>query len=259
VGRTVERRRLTPVRLLSADLDGTLVGDREAEAHFFEAWMGIEEGIRPLLVYNSGRLLDDIRALLPTTNLPPADVLIGGVGTMLFRFNCLTDGSDYTRSFASGFDWAVIEELLNASEPSAELQPMGQQSDFKSSWYLKNARPEQLQNIDATLSAAGLRVRLVYSSNRDLDVLPYGVDKGAALGWLCRRLDIDLREVLVAGDTDNDRSMFELPGTRGIVVSNAPNELKQLAQSSQRIFCAKSEEGRGVVEGLVHFGVLCPR
>lgn len=254
----MERRRLKSIRLFSADLDGTLVGDRGAEAHFFEAWMGIEERRRPLLVYNSGRLLDDMRGLLPTTNLPPADILIGGVGTMLFRFNCLADSNDYTRSFASGFDWAAIENLLKAAEPRAELQPKEHQSEFKSSWYLRNAKPEELQSIDAKLSAAGLRVRLVYSSNRDLDVLPHGVDKGAALGWLCHRLEIDLSDVLVAGDTNNDRSMFELPGTRGIVVSNALDELKQLARANQRIFCAMSEEGRGIVEGLVHFGILQP-
>ncbi|CAN7715882.1 HAD-IIB family hydrolase [Rhizobium sp. LjRoot98] len=252
----MKRQELTKVRLFAADLDGTLVGDREAEACFFEAWTSIEETRRPLLVYNSGRLLDDIRRLLPATNLPPAEVLIGGVGTMLLRFSCLGDGNDYTKSFSTGFDWAAIEDLLKSTEPRAELQPIEHQSEYKSSWYLQNAQQNELHNIETTLSAAGLRVKLVYSSNRDLDVLPLGVDKGTALVWLCRRLHVDLDEVLVAGDTNNDRGMLELPGIRGIVVSNARDNLKIMAQKNPRIFCASAEEARGVIEGLHHFGVL---
>ena len=223
-----------------------------------EAWTDLDERRRPLLVYNSGRLLDDMRKLLPATNLPPAEILIGGVGTMLLRFSCLGDGVDYTKSFAKGFDRAVIDDLLKSAEPRAELQPAEHQSEYKSSWFLRNAQPDELHYIGATLSAAGLRVKLVYSSNRDLDILPLGVDKGAALVWLCRRLDINLDEVLVAGDTNNDRSMFELPGVRGIVVANAKDDLKIMAHANRCIFCASAEEARGVIEGLDHFGVVKP-
>lgn len=247
---------LTPIRLFSADLDGTLVGSREAEAHFFEAWMSIDEGARPLLVYNSGRLLDDIRQLLPQTNLPPADVLIGGVGTMLLRFQCLGEGDLYAQSFDKGFDRNLIEELLGSAAPGIKLQPDIYQSRFKSSWYLVNAGEDELSHIEAALSNAGLRVKLVYSSDRDLDILPRGVDKGSALAWLCKRLSITTGEVLVAGDTNNDKSMFDLANVRGIIVANALEELRSLAARNGRLYSAKRDEGWGVVEGLVHFGLL---
>jgi mannosylfructose-6-phosphate phosphatase len=249
------RGRLKYIRLFSADLDGTLVGEREAEAHFLRAWMGIEDSRRPLLVYNSGRLIDDMRRLLPRTNLPPADIFIGGVGTMLFRFGCIADGYAYGSALSGGFDWEAIRELL---EPVSglELQPMQYQARYKSSWYLRNAGTDQLHHIEAILSEAGLCVKLVYSSGRDLDVLPRNADKGSALVWLCRRLGIDLSEVLVAGDTNNDRSMFELPGVRGILVANAHEDLRRIMHSNGQIYHARQQESLGVVEGLGFFGLL---
>jgi mannosylfructose-6-phosphate phosphatase len=58
----------------------------------------------------------------------------------------------------------------------------------------------------------------VYSSGRDLDV-SQGT-QGQRPRWLCE-VGLSLDTVLVAGDTGNDRSLFLLPGVRGIVVENA--------------------------------------
>lgn len=243
------------IKVLSADLDGTLLGSREAEGRFLEAWTSIDESRRPLLVFNSGRLLDDIQQVLPETNLPQPDILIGGVGTMLFHFGRLSEAAAYRENLGTGFDWAAIEALLSP-HPRLELQPMKYQSPLKSSWYLTGGKSDDLHHIETLLSDAGLKIRLIYSSNRDLDILPRGVDKGSALAWLCLRLGVDLADVLVAGDTNNDRSMFELPGVSGIVVANAHEELLDLARRNTRIYRAKGNEGFGVVEGLAHFGLL---
>jgi hypothetical protein len=104
-------------------------------------------------------------------------------------------------------------------------QPDEFQHPFKSSWFLEQAKPEALRELRRQLTESGLAVKVVYSSARDLDVLPQHATKGGALGWLCARLGIPLTQVLVAGDTENDTSMFRLPGVRGIVVENALPEL----------------------------------
>ena len=100
------------------------------------------------------------------------------------------------------------------------------------------------------LEAAGQGVQLVYSSDRDLDVLPAGIDKGAATARLAQHWQVPPQRVIVCGDTGNDRSMFE-QGFRGIVVGNALPELQSL--DSPDIYHATGSCAAGVAEGLRHW------
>ncbi|MDQ0320502.1 sucrose-6F-phosphate phosphohydrolase [Pararhizobium capsulatum DSM 1112] len=244
-----------PIRLLCCDIDGTVTGDAAAEARFRDAWLGLPADKRPLFVVNSGRLIEDQQAFLRTTNLPAPDIMIGGVGTMFWAM----DDGGHSEAFSSFvgqvFDTKAIAATL-ATIKGMERQPARYQHAHKSSWYLRNAEPSTLSDIEALLQDAGHEVRIVYSSARDLDILPQGVDKGAALAWLCKRLDIALKDVVVAGDTGNDLGLFELPDVRGIVVGNALPELKAITAGTPRFYAARQTMADGVLEGLQHFGLV---
>ncbi|MFT2212827.1 HAD-IIB family hydrolase [Rhizobium giardinii] len=255
MGRTMDGWGLKRVRLLCSDIDGTLAGDQAAEVRFCEAWQDLPQEDRPLLVVNSGRLIEDQRAFVATTALPPPDVYIGGVGTMLHNERNPSHAKLYTRSIGAGFDRTLIAAAL-ADLADVVVQPDAYQHAHKSSWYLRDADTAMLASIEERLAAAGIPARLVYSSNRDLDILPAGVDKGAALTWLCRQLGLSHDDVVVAGDTNNDRSMFDLPGVRGIVVGNALPELQEIAAERPDIYRANGLMADGVVEGLRHWGVF---
>lgn len=255
MGRTMDGRRLRRVRLFCSDIDGTLAGNRDAEARFCQAWQGLATDERPLLVLNSGRLIDDQKAFIATTALPKPDIYIGGVGTMLDHEREPSHAALYSRSIGAGFDRERIASALS-DMPDIIIQPDAYQHAQKSSWYLHDADAVTLAGIEERLAVADIAARLVYSSNRDLDILPDGVDKGAALSWLCRQLGLSHDEVVVAGDTNNDRSMFELPGVRGIVVGNALAELKAVAKDRPEIYRANRSIADGVLEGLAHWGVL---
>ncbi|MDO9418899.1 HAD-IIB family hydrolase [Pararhizobium sp.] len=243
------------IRLFCSDIDGTLAGDREAEARFHDAWLDLDPGNRPLLVLNSGRLIEDQRRFIATTGLPWPDIYIGGVGTMLSHETDPAYAALYHRSMGTGFDTGHIAAVLSEL-PDIHRQPDEFQHDRKSSWYLHDADGTALSAVEQRLAEAGLEVRIVYSSGRDLDILPSGADKGAALSWLCKQLGIPLDEVVVAGDTNNDRSMFELPGVRGIVVNNALPELLGVAIGHPNIYSALKPMADGVLEGLEHWGVF---
>ncbi|MEW6161012.1 MAG: HAD family hydrolase, partial [Verrucomicrobiota bacterium] len=120
---------------------------------------------------------------------------------------------------------------------------------------LQMASPETIELLTKQLAEAGLKVCVIYSSGRDLDVLPANTSKGHALSWLCERLALPLGQVLVAGDTANDSSMFLLPGIKGIVVENAQPELHE-AVVHLPTFGATRGFADGVLQGLVHFRVI---
>jgi mannosylfructose-6-phosphate phosphatase len=249
--------RLRRVRLFCSDIDGTLAGNSDAEARFCQTWHSLAPDDRPLLVLNSGRLIEDQKAFIATTALPKPDIYIGGVGTMLDHEREPSHAALYSGSIGAGFDRERIASALS-DMPDITIQPDVYQHAQKSSWYLLDAETATLAAIEERLANAGIAARLVYSSNRDLDILPKGVDKGAALSWLCRQLGLSHDDVVVAGDTNNDRSMFDLPGTRGIVVGNALAELKAVAADRPDIYCSAGDIADGVLEGLQHWG-LFPR
>lgn len=242
------------ISIFSSDLDGTLLGNPEATRRFKTAWEGIPDAKRPILVYNSGRLVSDMLVLLENELLPLPEYLIGGVGTQLFDMRAGMEVPEFDAAFSQGWDLEAIRRILGDS-PGVTRQPPEFLHPYKDSYYFPHATSEQLAELESTMASAGLQVTVVYSSGRDLDVLPASASKGKALEWLCNHCSLALEEALVAGDTGNDSSMFLVPGVRGIVVENAQPELLEVLVTVP-VYGAMQIFADGVLEGLDHYGII---
>lgn len=244
-----------PVRLFSTDLDGTLLGNAEATRRFKAAWLALSPEARPLLVYNSGRLVNDLRRFVDDGTLPPGDFWIGGVGTEVYDVATGQMLVEFHDALARDWDLARVRAVVR-TVPGVREQAAEFQNEFKSSWYLANASSAALRELRRQLEEVGVAANIVYSSARDLDILPRSATKGGALRWLCTRLGMPLESVLVAGDTGNDASMFRLPGVRGIIVENALPELYEDTVDLPT-YCSRRILADGVLDGLCHHGVVC--
>ncbi len=242
------------IRLFSSDLDGTILGNPAAVKRFKQAWEAMLPAERPLLVYNSGRRVEDIMTFIEAKVLPDPDYVIGGVGTEIFNFTKSEWMSDFNLALEAGWDLAQVEEIVGRV-PEIESQPPEFLHAYKSSWYLYDATTEQVDALRATLKAAGMQVEVVYSSRQDLDVLPQQANKGNALKWLCAQVGIELDQCVVAGDTGNDSAMFLVDGVYGIVPKNAKPELLHHLVD-RHVFAASQEVADGILEGLIHYGVI---
>ena len=245
------------IRLFASDLDGTLLGHDPARRRLLTRWALLPEGERPLLCYNTGRMLDDVLQLVERRILAPPDFIISGVGTNIYDFHAGSVVKEFAEILEEGWDSTSVEETMTSLELPLERQPAHFQTAFKSSWYLHDAGDAAIATVRRSLDEAGLQVHVIYSSGRHLDVLPRWANKGNALRWLLRHLDIPAEQVLVAGDSGNDSAMFTIDGVNGIIVGNAQPELVRLTMDAA-VYRAPQQEAcaAAVLQGLQHFGVL---
>jgi len=241
-------------KLFASDLDGTLLGNPAAPRAFRENWERIPAERRPLLCYNSGRLLKDTLTTVTKSGLPESDYVISGVGTTIFDVEKNETLRAFNDSLAVDWDLAKVNSVLSSRQDITK-QPEQYQHPFKSSWYWYKATTEQMDELEAQLEAAGLEVSIIYSSSRDLDIVPKFANKGNSLQWLMDHIGIAPEETIVAGDTGNDSSMFLIQGVRGIVVENAQPELLQ-ATVVLPTYVSRKPFAEGVLEGLKHYGVI---
>lgn len=251
----VQDRESAPIRFFASDLDGTLLGKLDATHAFRETWLSLGRERRPLLCYNTGRLLDDTLSLIREQILPEPDYLICGVGTLIYDYRAGKSVKSFQSILEEGWDLGQVEEVVRRELPAATLQPAFYQTPYKSSWYAEGLGEEALHRLEEALDGAGLEINIVYSSNRDLDILPKFANKGNALSWLLKHLKIRRDETAVAGDTGNDSAMILKRGIRGIVVGNAQPELLE-AIIGRDVHVSREVCADGVLEALQAMGVI---
>lgn len=210
--------------LLVTDLDHTLVGDRHALARLNGTLRTLRSRIN--LVYATGRSLAGARQLQQEEDMLEPDGWATGVGSsLLWR-----GGPDpaWERQLQRHWDRPALSALLS-NWRELILQPASEQAPYKLSYELATPlmgteahRFEQ--RLQATLQQDRLQAQVVFSSGRQLDLLPAAAGKGAVSGYLQQKLGLRPDQVLCCGDSGNDRSMLGGPWW-GVMVSNAMPEL----------------------------------
>ncbi len=236
--------------LLVSDLDDTLLGDEVALEGFVAFRKSLGERVRLHLVYASGRFYESIRRDINETPLPEPLAVIGGVGSEMRRFPDGTFIEEWRERMSGNWSAERVTEILSG-EAGLVLQPAADQSEFKVSFYAENASQAQLQAWQCKLRDAGIGSRLIYSSGRDLDFLPEGVDKGTAAVFVAGLLGFPMERVMVSGNSANDSALFD-HGFHGIVVGNAHPELKAYAQRDN-VYLSPQAIAAGVQDGIRHW------
>jgi sucrose-phosphate synthase len=262
-GARSERRRSLAERLqgaralLVSDIDHTLVeehgeGDPEALERLGEVLTRGQIGFGVA----SGRSLELVEEVLAKHPLPPVDVVISSVGSEIHyplrrgdRVEWLPDGG-YAEHLRHAWDRDAVERLL--ADEELEPQPAGEQREFKLSYCFDD--PRVVDAVRTRIARDGLKATVIASHGRYLDVLPVRASKGRAVRFLTHKWSLEPDRVAVAGDSGNDEEMLRGP-YRGIVVANHDPEIAHL-EGRRGIHFARGRLGRGVLEGLEHWGFV---
>ncbi len=245
---------MTDFQILAFDLNGTLVGNPDGELLFKQAWDRISQNGQPTLCYFTGWLHQNACEIIRESSLPAPHYLISGAGTCIYDYRKQQTLQVFDEIVEDNWNLETIEHVIH-QHPTAQKRAPHYQGAFKSSWHFESADDNGIQEIQNKLDEAEIDAVVEYSDNRVLDIFPRHADKGNALRWLLRHLDIPGHKCLVAGDTGNDAGLFRVPSVSGIVVGNAQPELFA-STMEKNVYHAEGVCANGVVEGLVYYGLL---
>jgi sucrose-phosphate synthase len=232
-------------RLLVCDIDNTLIGDAEGLQELLRELDGT--GHRVGFGVATGRRLESALQILRQWKVPVPDLLITAVGSEIHYGNGLVQDSGWRSHINYRWEPDALREAMRGL-PGVRMQPKTEQRDFKISYYVDPGRMPSIREIRRHLRKLDLHVKLIYSHEAYLDLLPIRASKGLAIRYLAMKWNIPQEALLVAGDSGNDEEMLT-GNTLGVVVGNYSPELERL-RGRPRIYFAEGENARGVLEGV---------
>ncbi len=233
--------------LLISDVDDTLTGDAAGLIALDAAIAANRDRIWFSL--NSSRpapsVLRTLREVFPETMVP--DAIITALGTEISLGGKPLEG--WQEKFAHWPQPEIHALLLSLGHRPHDDEF---QTPHKVSFAVEGA--EAQNEARNALSRAGLPCQIIASGTDDFDIIPVEAGKGAASLFLAQTLGVPPGGIVAAGDSGNDLDLFRIAGS-AIAVANARQEL--LAKMpSQTSYHAMRSHAAGVLEGLVHFGVI---
>lgn len=235
--------------ILATDLDGTfLAGDPENRLKLYQL---ISTHPDLTLVYVTGRGLESVLPLLADPTLPQPDYIICDVGCTVVegatQQPIIEIQAEIERRWPGEH---VVEDVMAAFDGlSRQEVPQERRCSFL-------CEPDAVTD-EVQAAVKELSCDLLYSAGLYLDVLPPDVNKGRTLRDLVNHLGADPENVLVAGDTLNDLSMFE-QGFIGVCVGESEPGLLDATESRARVYHATLSGCGGILEAIGHFGFLGP-
>jgi sucrose-phosphate synthase len=246
---TLKSSRLANVdRILISDIDNTLLGDREALADLVDHLQQRE----PLIGFGiaTGRSLDSAQKILQEWDVPTPDLWITSVGSEIHYGAQQQADSSWSRHIS--YRWQPEQvKLVMAKLSGIQLQTSDQQCPHKISYWVDPEQAPSLKTIKAHLRRHKLPVRVIYSHQKYLDLLPLRASKGDAVRYCAIKWGFSFERILVAGDSGNDEQML-IGNTLAVVVGNHSPELRKL-QGLPQIYFATGHYAQGILEAIAHY------
>lgn len=232
--------------ILATDLDGTFLAGDTARRHQLYQLISLNDNIE--LVFVTGRGLESVIPLLSDPTIPTPDYIICDVGATIVDGETLQSVQPLQTDIEASWAGEYAIEQAVADIPNLVRQDVPQKR--RCSFFCEeSAISDRVKQI-----ATELDCDLLYSAGRYLDFLPKGVNKGSSLHSLVQHLGKSTDEVLVAGDTMNDLSMYQFDFA-GVCVGKSEPALLRETQDLDSVYHASEAGCGGIIEAIEHFGL----
>ena len=237
-------------KMLCTDLDGTFIGDDES---MYELLRMIDCKDF-LLVFSTGRHLRSIMQFVREKGIRIADACICMVGTVVYfaQEGELILDNNWSRIISQDWDREKMVQLMSDIKELV-WQDEEWQTEFKSSYFLRENQTEVINEIKQRIQKAKLKAKVIYSASQFLDFLPLKSGKSEAVKYVADNFGVSTDNVIVCGDSGNDLDMF-MAGFKGVIVGNAHAELENF--KGENAYHANGKYSTGIIEGLRHFNYI---
>lgn len=234
--------------LLATDLDGTFLGGSNEERKVLYHFIAKHSDIK--LVFVTGRGLHSVLSLFTgEPMIPVPECFICDVGATILN-GYTHEPIDPVQSDIEK-RWPgkekVLEQLKNIPGLIPQDVPQERRCSFFFDEHIDKAKLKQV--IEA------LGCDLIMSADKFADVLPRGVNKGSTLKRYIELINYPEKDILVAGDTFNDLSLFET-GYNAVAVGNSEPRLITATKNKPNLYHAKNAGAGGILEAIEHFSQI---
>jgi sucrose phosphatase-like protein len=236
------------MKLLAADIDNTLTGDRAA---YQRLALLLSANRNVTIAYVTGRDKVQTFEIMTAECLSEPQYALCNVGTEIYVGSDYRRDGAWTRYIDHGWDRLEVQEALITIP---YLFQQSRQFEFKQSYHLFQKADIVIAEIHKRLEEIGIEHKVLYSSGTDLDVIPKRAGKGAAVDYVRKRLRIRRKNVLAAGDSGNDIGLLSA-GFLAVVVGNHKLELST-DNLPDDVYWARERYAGGIIEGIQHFDFL---
>ncbi|KGE13133.1 glucosylglycerol-phosphate synthase [Sphingobacterium deserti] len=230
--------------LLATDLDGTFLGG--SMENRLRLYRLIKQHTDIQLVFVTGRGVESVIPLLNDPLIPRPNYIIADVGATVVNGLTLESVESIQGDIEARWPstYAIRSKVLEVASVTFQEVPQQRRCSFL---YDGDANLEAIHKV-----AESFDCDIITSVDKYLDVLPRGVNKGSTLKALVEHLHIDPEQVLVAGDTLNDLSLYKT-GYKGVVVGQAEQGLLDQTAEDELVYQAFEPGAGGIIESLSHF------
>jgi len=230
--------------LLATDLDGTFLGGKRVDR--LKLYRLIRQNKDIKVAFVTGRGLETVLPLLNDPLVPRPAYIIADVGATVVHGDTLEPIEPIQSRIEDKWPGTFTFREALSDVRGLRFQEVPQQR--RCSFYY-----DETTDLEAVRSVAARHdCSVLLSAGKYLDILPSGTDKGNTLTALVQSLGFPEEQVLVAGDTLNDLSLFET-GYRGVVVGQAEEALYDATRNNRSVYHAQAAGAGGIIEAIHHY------
>lgn len=219
------------VKLIALDMDGTLLND-ELEISSQNQQLIAEVQKRGIpVVLSTGRTIMTCRPFADLLNLTSYLVTVNGSeiwhtsGKLIERTTLTLEQIEMLTTLRNKYDTRFWATSINHIYRNEIPEQLGKHDWLKFGFDVENDRIRE--KIMAALSNSH-HFEVTNSSLTNIEVNAAGINKANALKKICKKLDIEMDNVMAMGDSLNDLAMINEAGI-GIAMGNAQEAVKQAA------------------------------